>query len=105
MKGKLMKQFLITYRFTQGSEKDWQEEITRFITALENDPELKEKISYRCLKSTKGSEYYHLATVADEQASKLLSTRDFFKHYTEQNDLISSGSTEVIPLELIAATK
>jgi hypothetical protein len=99
-----MKYILITYRFEEGIEADWQQEIKRFIMALQNDPELKDKITYRCLKSMKGPEYYHLATVVDDAAAKLLNQRDFFKHYTEQNEHISGGTVQVTPLDLIAAT-
>jgi hypothetical protein len=40
------------------------------IAALENDPTLNERIGYRCMKSLEGSEYFHLATAADERAAK-----------------------------------
>jgi len=100
-----MKQFLITYRFTNGSEEAWHQEINRFIAAIDSDPELHGKISYTALKSSKGPEYYHLAVPVDEEATKLLGSKDFFKHYTEQTELVSGGSVEVIPLEVVAATK
>lgn len=99
-----MKQFLITYQFTEGSESDWDQEIKRFIDALDNDPELKGRITYRCLKSTKGPEYYHLAIPVDEEATKILGQRDFFKHYTEQTELVSGGSVTVTPVEVVAET-
>ena len=100
-----MKQFLISYRFSEGSEADWQAEIKRFITALSNDPEFRGKIAYRCLKSAKGPEYYHLATPVDEEAVKLLGKRDYFKHYSEQMEFVSKGTVTVTPLEFIAETK
>lgn len=100
-----MKQFLISYTFSGGSESDWHAEINRFIAALENDPDLKGRISYRCMKSAKGPQYFHLATVNDETAAKDLGEKDFFKHYTEQTELVSGGSVTVTPLELIAESK
>ena len=99
-----MKQFLITYRFSEGTEEDWHEEVKRFIAAINSDPELRGRIAYRCLKSLKGPEYYHLAIPADEEATKLLGQRDFFKKYTEATERVSGGTVEVIPLELIAET-
>jgi hypothetical protein len=99
-----MKQFIITYAFTEGSEEAWQAEINTFISALKNDPELQGKITYRCMKSLKGPEYYHLATVADEEVGKLLGQRDFFKHYTEETERVAGGVVTVTPLELIAST-
>jgi hypothetical protein len=99
-----MKQFLITYRFSEGSETDWHQEVKRFIEALDNDPELQGRITYRCMKSTKGPEYYHLAIPVDEEAVKLLGEKDYFKHYTEQTEIVSGGSVHVTPLEVVAET-
>jgi hypothetical protein len=50
-----MKHFLIKYRFGNGSEEDWHREIKRFIAAIESDPALNGRISYRCLKANNGS--------------------------------------------------
>ena len=100
-----MKQFLITYTFSQGSEADWRKEIDTFIAAIENDPELHGKLSYRCMKSGKGPEYFHIATVEDESVTTLLGQRDFFKHYSEKTEEVSGGNVRVMPLELIAETK
>ena len=50
---KNMKHFLIKYRFKSGSKDEWHQEIARFIAALDNDPALKGKISYRCMKRRK----------------------------------------------------
>lgn len=100
-----MKQFLIKYHFKNGSEEEWHKEISRFVYALNNDPALSGKISYRCMKNSKSSDYYHLASTTDEEAVKTLQSKDFFKHYTAQNKIVSDGSVEVIPLEIIAETK
>jgi len=42
-----MKYSMIKYQFTNGTAEDWHREIDRFIAALDSDPELKGKISYR----------------------------------------------------------
>lgn len=99
-----MKYFLISYRFTVGTEEDWHKEIDTFIKALNNDPELGGRISYKCLKSTKGLEYYHLATAESDEVAKKLSERDFFKHYTMETELVSRGTVKVTPLQLVAET-
>ena len=80
-----MKHFMIKYRFTNGTSAEWHQEIGRFIAALNADPELKGKISYRVMKNRDDSSYFHLAAAADEQAVKTLQSRDFFKHYTEKD--------------------
>jgi hypothetical protein len=100
-----MKYFLIRYQFKNGSRDEWHREIERFIRALENDPVLSGKISYRSMKGRDGSEYFHLAEAADDQAIKELGERDYFVHYTEKTELVSGGGVEVLPLEMIAQTE
>jgi hypothetical protein len=101
-----MKHFLIRYQLKNGSPEEWHQEIARFIAALDNDPALAGKISYRCMKiRDDGASYVHLAAAVDDDAIKILGERPFFAHYTEQSDLVSGGSVEVLPLEIIAETK
>ena len=99
-----MKHFMIKYQFANGTTEEWHREIGRFIAALDNDPELKGKIIYRCLKNRDDSSYYHLAAADDEQAIKTLQARDFFKHYTEKTRQVAGGEVVVTPIELIAET-
>lgn len=99
-----MKHFLVRYRFLTGSPDAWHLEIERFVAALDADPELHDRISYRCTKVKDGADYVHLATAADDEAVKLLGTRSYFIHYTRQCDLVSNDGVEVLPLELIART-
>jgi hypothetical protein len=99
-----MKHFLIKYRFENGSPEAWREKIVSFISDLENDPELKGKISYRVTKHRDGADYYHLASAADDQASSALSRKDFFKRYTEATKTVAGGEVTVLPLEIIAET-
>jgi hypothetical protein len=100
-----MKSFLIKYRFQNGSEETWHRDIAAFIAALDNDPALQGKISYRCMKNRDGADYYHLATVVDDETVKTLQSRAFFTSYTEKTKLAGGGSVKVLPLELIAETK
>jgi hypothetical protein len=99
-----MKRFLIRYQFKNGSREAWHEQIAKFIAALDNDPDLKGKISYRCMKERDGAGYYHIAAVSDEQARQALQQKDFFKRYTEESKRVSGGEVEVLPLETIAET-
>lgn len=99
-----MKHFLIKYRFTHGSPEAWHQAIARFIAALDHDPELKGKISYRCTKRRDGTDYYHLAAAADDQAIKTLQGRDYFPGYTEETKRVAGGEVEVVPLEIVAET-
>ena len=99
-----MKHFMIKYQFANGITEDWHREIGRFIAALDNDPELKGRIVYRCLKNRDDSSYFHLASAVGDSAVKTLQTRDFFKHYTEKTRQVAGGEVTVTPIELIAET-
>jgi hypothetical protein len=99
-----MKHFMIKYQFANGTTEAWHLEIQKFIFAIDDDPDLKGKISYRCMKNRDDSSYYHLAAAFDEQAIKTLQARDFFKHYTEKTRQAAGGEVVVTPIELIAET-
>jgi hypothetical protein len=100
-----MKHFMIKYRFANGTTEAWHREIARFIAALDNDPELRGRIVYRCLRNRDDSSYWHLASAADEAAVKTLQARDFFKHYTEKTRQVAEGGDVVVtPIEWIAET-
>jgi len=100
-----MKHFLIKYQLRNGVKEEWHRDIAAFISALEADPVLKGRIAYRCMKSGDGADYYHLAAAADERAIKDLQEREFFKRYTERTKEVGGGVVEVLPLEIIAATR
>jgi len=97
-----MKHFAIRYRFQNGSPEEWHQHIASFIAALDSDPVLKDRISYRCMKSRGSAEYTHLASAVDDEAIATLQSRDFFQRYTEQTKLVAGGAVEVSPLEIIA---
>ncbi len=99
-----MKHFMIKYQFANGPSEEWHREIGRFIAALDNDPELKGKITYRVMKNRDDASYYHLASAADDGAIKTLQQKDFFKHYTEKTRQVAGGEVTVTPIELIAET-
>ena len=100
-----MKHFMIKYQFANGTPEEWHREVGRFIAALDTDPELKGKISYRVMKNRDDTSYFHLAAAADEAAVKTLQSRDFFKHYTERTrQAASGGEVTVTPIEVIGAT-
>jgi hypothetical protein len=105
MMERAMKHFVIKYQFAHGTTEEWHREIASFIAALNADPELKGKISYRVMKNRDDSSYFHLAAAADEQAVKTLQSRDFFKHYTEKTRQVAGGEVVVTPIELIDATE
>jgi hypothetical protein len=101
-----MKRFLIKYTFhpETGAVEDWHGHVAAFISALDNDPTLKGRIMYRCMKVREGRDYYHLAEPRDDEAIKQLQERDYFKRYTEETKRVGGGAVEVLPLETIAET-
>ena len=99
-----MKQFLIRYRLTNGTPDAWHQDVAKFIAALDSDPDLKGRISYRVMKTKDSSDYYHIASPADDDAVKTLQQRDFFKSYTEKTRAVAGGDVTVSPLEIIAET-
>jgi hypothetical protein len=103
-RNKQMKQFLIRYTLTNGTPDAWHDEIAKFISALNNDPDLKGQIGYRVMKTKDDSDYYHIASPTDDAAVKTLQGRDFFKLYNERTRAVAGGEVVVSPLELIAET-
>jgi len=101
-----VKRFLIRYKFdpASGSVESWHREVRAFISALENDPDLKGRIRYHCMKVRDGQDYFHLAEPFDDEAPKLLQQREWFKRYTDETKRVGGGTVEVLPLETIAET-
>lgn len=99
-----MKHFMIEYEFRNGTTEAWHQEIDRFIKAIDGDPELKGRIGYRCLKHRDSAHYFHLASVSDDDAQRMLQSREFFRRYQEMTRRISGGEVTVTPIEMIEAT-
>jgi len=100
-----MKYFVIKYQFAGSTMADWHGEIARFIAAIDSDPELKGRITYRCMKNRDDANYFHFASVADDAAAKTLQSRAFFKAYTQKTrEAAAGGEVAVTPIELIAET-
>ena len=100
-----MKRSMIKYQFANGTAEAWHREVARFIAALDGDPELKGRISYRVMKNRDDSSYFHLAGAADDAAVKTLQSRDFFKAYQARTrEVAANGNVTVTPIEVIAET-
>ena len=100
-----MKQTIIRYKLTNASAEEWHRDIAKFIAALDTDPAINGRISYRVMKSRDGNDYYHIATPADDDAVKALQQSAFFKPYQERTRQVAGGDVGVSPLELVAETK
>ena len=100
-----MKHFLIKYRLRHGSAEDWHRQIAEFVSALDTDPDLKGRITYRVLKPVGGDEYYHLATAMDDEAVAILQAKDVFKRHNERTRLAAGEDVRGVPLEIIVETQ
>ena len=57
------------------------------------------------MKHRDDSSYYHLASVADDEAVKTLQSREFFKAYqAKTRSVAAGGQVTVTPIEGIAET-
>ena len=99
-----MKHFMIKYQFANGTTEDWHREIGRFIKALDNDPELKGRIIYRCLKNRDDASYFHLAASTDEPRSRRCSRAISSSTIRRRRGKVAGGEVMVTPIELIAET-
>jgi hypothetical protein len=99
-----MKRSMIKYQFKVGTQEAWHQQVAAFIAALDTDPDLKGKASYRCLKERDGSGYYHLAAAVDDAAVKALQGKDFFKAYQEETRRVGGGEVQVLAIEVVAET-
>ena len=99
-----MKHFMIRYRRKDATKDQWHQDIAQFIAALDEDPAVKGKISYRCMKLRDSDDYFHIAGAADDAATKALQQTDFFPRYTARTKYVAGGEVEVLPPEMIAET-
>jgi len=100
-----MKRFLIKYTFglEAAAVEAWHGRVGEFIAALDADPVLKGRVTYRCMKARDGADYYHLAEAVDDAAVQALQEREFFKRYTaETRRVAGAGAVVVVPLDTIA---
>ena len=99
-----MKHFLIKYSLKNGTREAWHAQLQKFVSWLDSEPDLKGKISYRCMTEREGIGYYHLASASDDAAIRALQSKEVFKRYTEATKLTAGREVEVVPLELVAGT-
>ena len=94
---------MIKYQFKNGDEEEWHEDVKQFIAHLDSDPDIKGKISYRCMKINENNDYYHLVAAEDDAVS-VLQSRDYFKQYTDKTNVVGGDAVDVLPLTVIAET-
>jgi hypothetical protein len=90
---------IIKYRHTTGTTEDWHREIASFITRLTASGAQGRSAIAAGAATARTTIISRCSTTR-----RIALARDFFKHYTEATRLVSGGSVEVVPLEMIAET-
>lgn len=101
-----MKRILIRYTFhpEASTEAEWHDRVKEFTTALAADAGLRGRITYTCMKAQEGREYVHIADVADDDVTKMLGERDYFRRYTEATRRVGGGKVTVTGMDIFAET-
>jgi hypothetical protein len=95
---------LIEYRRKEPSEA-WEREVVAFIQAIERDPSLRGRVSYRCLKQQDGVTFCHLAAAVDDSAVDDLKRKPFFKPYSERLRAVAETEPEFTKLQVVGGTE
>jgi hypothetical protein len=94
---------LIEYRIKEPS-KTWESEVVPFIEAIDGDPSLRGRISYRCLKQQDGVSFCHFAAASDESAVEELKRKPFFKPYSERLRAVAESGPKFTKVAVIGGT-
>src|ERR1700722_18145990 len=94
----------IRYTLHTPSE-EWEREVVAFIDAVECDPSLSGRISYRSYKGPDGVSFCHMSGAADAGALADLMAKPFFKQYAARVKEVSKSGPEVTQLNLVGGTK
>jgi hypothetical protein len=95
---------LIRYAIREPSE-DWEREVSAFIQAIDRDPSLRGRVSYRCLKESDGVSFCHIAAAVNDSAVEDLKERPFFKPYSAKLRAIATRGPEFTKLQVVGETE
>ena len=76
-----------------------------FIEAIDLDPSLRGRISYRSFKGADGVSFYHMTAAEDAGAIAELREKPFFKQYAARMREVAQGGPEFTQMQLIGGTK
>ena len=95
---------LIEYRLKEPSEA-WEGEVLAFIHAIDREPSLRGRVSYRCLRHQDSVTYCHLAAAVDDSAVNDLKRMEFFKPYSERLRAVAQTGPDFTKLQLVGGTE
>ncbi len=89
---------LIQYKF-DGDENKWQNTVNEFITAVNNDSDLKGKFFYSVFKTSEPNKRVHVGRWDTNQTLETLKQREFFAKFTESMQNLAGDSLASIRLQ------
>lgn len=94
---------LIQYDYV-GDEGEWMAACEAFVAAIDADPDLTGKFSYRISKAPDGVGRVHVGRWEAKETLAHLQAQDFFQTFAEKIGEFSGGKRTATPLELAAGT-
>jgi len=94
---------LIQYDY-DGDESAWQTAVEGFVTAIDADPDLRGKFSYRVNTAADGVGRVHVGRWDKEETLAHLQAQDFFKQFAAKVGEFAGGSPNVTRLRQAAGT-
>ncbi len=95
---------LIQYDY-DGDEAPWLAAIEAFVTAIDADPDLRRKFSYRVATAADGVGRVHVGRWDSEATLAHLQSQEFFKQFAGKIGEFSGGGPNATRLQLAAETK
>lgn len=93
----------IRYEFN-GDEAIWEATIARFIDAVNADPEIGGKFSYRVMKAREGKTRVHWGQWDVPETVQILQSREYFKEFAAVLKGFAGDTLSPVPLVGYAAT-
>jgi hypothetical protein len=95
---------LIRYSINVPNE-DWEHEVLAFVRAIDRDPSLRGRVSYRCLKEGDGVSFCHIAAAVNDAAVDDLKERPFFRPYSAKLRAIAKCEPEFTKMQVVGGTE
>ena len=93
----------IRYEFS-GDEDKWEAAIRGFIAAIDADPEVSGRFTYRVNKAKEGNMRVHWGSWDRPETVATLQSRDYFKSFAAELQAMAGESLSAVPLTEWAQT-
>ena len=93
-------------RYTVKAPTDeWEREVLAFIQAIDREPSLCGRVSYRCFRQADGVSYCHVAAAVDDSAVDDLKQKPFFKPYSARLRAVAESGPDFTKLQAVGGTE